>query len=85
MLWISYLILWGKGGIVERKGLEREILLLEDEIQELRLKQDLLDIHIRNSKENRKYIEGYARQLGYKKEGEVIFKFVEKKEGEDRR
>jgi cell division protein FtsB len=81
MIWVSYIIVWGKGGLVERKNLENQILSLEEEVHRLKLQEELLDIHIRNLKENRKYIEGYARELGYKKEGEVIFKFVQKNEG----
>lgn len=81
MIWVSYIIVWGKGGLVKRRDLENQILNLEEEIRRLRLQEELLDIHIKNLKENRKYIEGYARELGYKKEGEVIFKFVEKNEG----
>jgi hypothetical protein len=31
-------------------------------------------------KDNTRYIEGFARELGYKREGEFIFKFIEKSE-----
>lgn len=81
MIWVSYIIVWGKGGMVERRNLENQILDVEEEIHRLKLQEELLDIHIKNLKENRRYIEGYARELGYKKDGEVIFKFVERKEG----
>ncbi len=77
-IWISYIIVYGKGGIVKRKNLEAEISHLRTEIQELEYASGMIDITIQNMRYNERYIEGYARELGYRKEGETIFKFIEK-------
>ena len=77
-IWISYIIVYGKGGIVKRKNLEAEISHLRTEIQELEYTSGMIDITIQNMRYNERYIEGYARELGYRKEGETIFKFIEK-------
>jgi len=76
-IWISYIIVYGKGGIVKRKNLEAEISHLRTEIQELEYASGMIDITIQNMRYNERYIEGYARELGYRKEGETIFKFIE--------
>jgi cell division protein FtsB len=77
-VWVSYIIVYGKGGIVKRRTLEAEIVTLKSEIRRLEVEREMIDLHIRNMKENVPSIEGYARELGYKKEGEVIYKFIEK-------
>ena len=77
-IWISYIIVYGKGGIVKRKKLEAEIVNLRAEIQELEHTSGMIDITIMNMRYNERYIEGYARELGYRKEGETIFKFIER-------
>ena len=53
-------------------ALQEEVVLLEREI-------DLADLELNNLR-NHTYIEGYARELGYRKEGEVIYKFMKKKD-----
>jgi cell division protein FtsB len=77
-VWVSFIIVYGKGGIVKRKNLEAEILALEEEIVNLEKEGAVLDIAIHNLRHNRIYIEGYARELGYRKEGEIIYKFIER-------
>jgi cell division protein FtsB len=77
-IWVSFIIVYGKGGIVKRKNLEAEILTLQQEIRTLENQRALLDIDIQNLRDNPRYIEGYARELGYRKEGEVIYKFIER-------
>jgi cell division protein FtsB len=77
-VWVSFIIVYGKGGIVKRKNLEAEILTLEEEIRSLENERALRDLDIQNFRDNRRYIEGYARELGYRKEGEIIYKFIER-------
>jgi cell division protein FtsB len=77
-LWVSYLIIYGRGGIVRRRSLEAEIHTLQREIDDLHRESDYLDVALRNLTDNVRYIEGYARELGYRKPGETIYKFIER-------
>jgi cell division protein FtsB len=79
-VWVSYIIIYGRGGIVKRRELDRQVLLLQAEIRELRNEKKTVERAIVNMKDNTRYIEGFARELGYKREGEFIFKFIEKSE-----
>ena len=76
--WISYIIIYGNGGIVKRNKMTRELRVLEAEIEQLNKEKETLSWEIKNLKSNKSYIESVARDLGYKQEGEIIFKFVEK-------
>jgi len=78
--WISYIIVYGKGGIVKRRNLETEIISLQREIGELENSSGMIDIVIQNMRENERYIQGYARELGYRREGETIYKFIEREQ-----
>ncbi len=77
-IWISYTIIYGRGGIVKRRELDRQVRQLQDEIEELKDEKKIIENAIVNMKDNTRYIEGFARELGYKREGEIIFKFIEK-------
>ncbi len=79
-IWISYIIVYGNGGIVKRGNLETEIISLQREIRELENSSGMIDIVIQNMRENERYIEGYARELGYRREGETIYKFIEREQ-----
>ena len=79
-VWISYIIVYGKGGIVRRRNLESEIIELQREIRELEISSGMIDINIQNMRENQRAIESYARELGYRKEGETIYKFIEREQ-----
>lgn len=79
-IWISYIIVYGKGGIVKRRNLETEIISLQREIGELENSSGMIDIVIQNMRENERYIQGYARELGYRREGETIYKFIEREQ-----
>jgi cell division protein FtsB len=79
-IWISYIIVYGKGGIVKRRNLETEIISLQREIRELENSSGMIDIVIQNMREKERYVEGYARELGYRREGETIYKFVEREQ-----
>jgi cell division protein FtsB len=79
-IWISYIIVYGKGGIVKRNNLENEIVELQREIEELEIENGMIDIKIQSMRENRRAIESYARELGYRKEGESIYKFIEREQ-----
>ena len=79
-IWISYIIVYGKGGIVKRRNLETEIISLQREIRELENSSGMIDIVIQNMRENERYIEGYAQELGYRREGETIYKFIEREQ-----
>lgn len=79
-IWISYIIVYGNGGIVKRRNLETEIISLQREIRELENSSGMIDIVIQNMRENERYIEGYARELGYRREGETIYKFIEREQ-----
>jgi len=78
IFWMGYSIINGKGGLVKKNLLEQKITVLESEIKELELENTLLDIKIKNLKSNKKFIQGYARELGYKREGDIIYKFIKK-------
>jgi len=80
MLWIAYIVVYGSGGVFERREARRQVIALEAEIATLEKEKNRADQTIEFLQKNKLYIEGYARELGYKKRGEVIFKFIEKKE-----
>jgi len=80
MLWIGYIAMYGSGGVFERREARRQVSALEAEIATLEREKSMADQTIEFLQKNKRYIEGYARELGYKKRGEVIFKFIEKKE-----
>ena len=77
-VWISYIIVYGKGGIVRRRNLESEIVELQREIHELEINSGMIDIRIQSMRENERSIQSYARELGYRREGESIYKFIER-------
>jgi cell division protein FtsB len=78
--WISYIIIYGNGGIVNRANIAMELRALEHEIQELEKEKEMLEWEMKNLNENRRYIESVARELGFKKKDEIIFKFIKKNE-----
>jgi cell division protein FtsB len=78
--WISYIIIYGTGGIVNRANITRELRALEHEIQELEKEKEMLEWEMKNLNENRRYVESVARELGFKKKDEIIFKFIKKNE-----
>lgn len=80
--WIVYIIIYGNGGIVKREKIEKELRVLEEEIYGLERTRERLDWEIKNLRSNRSYIEAYAREIGFKKRGEIIFKFVKKSKQE---
>jgi cell division protein FtsB len=79
-VWISYIIVYGKGGIVKRNNLENEIVELQREIDGLEIDNGLIDVKIQSMRQNRRAIESYARELGYRREGETIYKFIEREQ-----
>ncbi len=80
MLWVGYIVVYGSGGVFERREARRLVSALYAEIETLEREKDIAEKKIEFLQENKRYIEGYARELGYKKRGEMIFKFIEKKE-----
>jgi cell division protein FtsB len=78
--WIFYIIIYGNGGLVNRSKVERQLTHLEAEIQKLETDNSILEWEIDNLRYNRTYIEAFARELGYKKEGEIIYRFMKKEE-----
>jgi cell division protein FtsB len=78
--WIGYIIIYGNGGINNRRKAALELQVLEDNIKELEQKRKQVEWEIENIRSNRAYIESYARELGYRKNGEIIFRFMKKKE-----
>lgn len=77
-IWLGYIIIYGNGGIVERRETQKTLDLLEEEIRELEFQIERVDLQIKDLKNNKKNIESFARELGYKNEGEVIFRFARK-------
>jgi cell division protein FtsB len=76
VLWASFIILFGRGGMVKRRIVEKELALVESEIRALEEEIALAEIRLENLRHNTHFIEGYARELGYKKPGEIIYKFI---------
>jgi len=80
-IFIGYSIIFGKGGIMDRKGLEKEIELLRKEIEELENEKGKIGWKIENLQSNKAFVEGFARELGFKKDGEIIFKYIKNSDG----
>ena len=77
-LWIIYLMIYGHGGIVERKKIVDEITLLHREIDNLRSEKSRLQWEIENLTSNKDYLAGLAHENGYREENETIFKFLKR-------
>ena len=80
LAWLGYTVVYGKGGIIERKKTERTLARLEEEIEQLEHDIGKADFELRNLAGNKKYLTQLARELGYRKEGETIFRFLRKKD-----
>jgi len=80
--WIIYIIIYGNGGIIKRENMRRERKVIEEEIRLLKTEKQRLSWEIESLKNNREYVEAYARELGFKKRREVIFTFIRRNTGE---
>ena len=76
--WVAYALVYGKGGAIERKKVLGQIERLKAEIEQLESGSRHLDRRIENLKTDRRAVESYARELGFKKEGEVVYRFLKK-------
>lgn len=73
---MGYLIVYGRGGLVAVRKIEKDVGLLEEEIQQLEQENERLEWEVKSLRNNPEYIEGLAREMGYKKRGEIIFRFI---------
>jgi cell division protein FtsB len=77
--WVAYALVYGRGGVIERKKALKQIDRLRAEIGQLETSSQHLDWRIENLRTDRRAVESYARDLGFKKEGEVIYRFLKEK------
>ncbi len=82
--WFAYALVYGKGGAIERKKVLGQIDRLKAEIEQLESSSRYLDRRIENLRTDRRAVESYARELGFKKEGEIVYRFL-RKSPEDKR
>ena len=80
-LWIIYIMFFGKGGILERKKIIKEIGVLQSEIQSLKNEKLRLKWEIDNLKKSGDYTISIAHSYGYRFEDEIIFKFMKNPTG----
>ena len=80
LVWLGYTVVYGKGGIVERRMTERTLADLEEEIEVLERHIERADLELLNLRSNERYLTQLARNLGYRHEGEIIFRFLRKKD-----
>jgi len=78
--WSAYVFIYGGGGALKRNQLKNEILRLRQDIENLKKEKEILEWKINNIESNPKFIETIAREMGYKKAGEVIFKLIKKED-----
>ena len=76
--WVAYALVYGKGGVIERKKVLARIEQLRAEIERLESGSRHLDRRIENLRTDSRAVESYARELGFKKEGEVVYRFLKK-------
>jgi cell division protein FtsB len=76
--WVAFALVYGKGGVIARKNVLGQIARLKAEIARLESGTRHLDGRIENLKTNRHTVESHARELGFKKEGETIYRFLKK-------
>jgi cell division protein FtsB len=76
VFWIGYIIINGNGGIKNRMKASRELYILETEIQTLEQESKVMEWEFEKLMSDKSYIESFARELGYKKKGEIIFRFM---------
>jgi cell division protein FtsB len=77
VVWVVGCMIWGKGGIIENRRVSGELAVIEEEIQVLERELERTEVHLRYLRDNERYRAGFAREMGYRKPDEVIFKFVE--------
>lgn len=77
-LWIIYLMIYGHGGILERKKIINEITLLHREIDNLKSEKSRFKWEIENLISNKDYLAGLAHENGYREENETVFKFLKR-------
>ncbi len=78
-IWIFYIIIFGNGGIIERKRIMTQIGNLEREIDNLKEEKLRLEWEIHNLKVSDDYLIRLAHSYGYKQDDEIVFKFLTKK------
>ena len=76
--WVAFALVYGRGGIIVRKKLLRDIDRLQAEVHRMDERSKHLDIQIETMRRNRRTIEAFAREIGYKRDGEIIFRFMKK-------
>ncbi|MFW6139281.1 MAG: FtsB family cell division protein [Spirochaetota bacterium] len=77
-IWTGYVVIYGYGGLHHRKKVHSKLSELKEEIKELSEQENVLDWKIQNLKQNGPYMEGVAREMGFKKPRDVIFKVISK-------
>ena len=80
LAWLGFAVVHGNGGILERRKTERVIARLENEIDMLEHEIARTDLAISNLKHNRRHLTQLARELGYMRQGETIYRFMSKKD-----
>lgn len=80
IIWSGYLFIYGGGGALKRNQLRNEISRLKLDIENLKKEKEILEWKINNIENNPNFIETIAREMGYKKPGEIIFKLIKKEE-----
>ena len=75
-----WVFLGGKKGFVKLSSLYFKKVKLEQEVEELKKANEKSELEIKELKENPAALEQIAREeLGFVKDGEIVYKFVEKK------
>jgi cell division protein FtsB len=82
--WVAFALVYGKGGMIARKKVLGQIERLKTEIVQLENGSRYLDRRIENLRTDRHTVESYARELGFKKEGETVYRFLKKQPEADR-
>ena len=80
-IYLSLSLVFGENGLIRYMHLLKETKDLRAEINTIQTKDDDIERHIDSLENDPELIEKLAREQGFIKEGELIFKFEEERPG----
>jgi cell division protein FtsB len=72
-----FLFIYGDKGIIRYMELKDKRVELEAQIRSMKIENEMLEQRNNSLMKDPQAVEGLAREMGYKKENEIIFKFKE--------
>ena len=80
-IYLSLSLIFGENGLLRYMHLQKETMELRAEIKAIQAQDDDMERHIDSLENDPELIEKLARDQGFVKDGELIFKFEEERSG----